>query len=93
MRIKCKGIPIDGYFFDTNNDCYIVSGVDFLFLGEIPFIASLSLEGNLWNVNCPLLEKIILKNLSKEKIEELNLFLNNFKNCNINYIQYTQENA
>ena len=91
LRIRCKGNPIGGYFFDTNNDCYVVSGVDFLPLGEIPFIAFIySEEYNGWSSDCPLPEKIILKNLDKSKVEYLDKFFENYKGLDFKYVQYTQ---
>lgn len=95
LQIRCKGTPVGGYFFDIHNDCYLVNGVDFLLLGDLPFIAFIqSSEYTTWSSNFPLSEKIIKKYLDKEKNEYLSKFYDNHhKDCEIHYLQYTQEEA
>ena len=65
QQISCdRGTPIGGYVYDSVNDCYYVSCLDYLPLGYIPvsFKVEMKDAGN-WFVPVPVPEKILKRYL------------------------------
>jgi hypothetical protein len=95
-RISCKkGIPLGGYVYDAQSDCYFVECSDFFHLGILPF--SFVLKGTdcgSWQSYVPMPESVIKANLTESQKKELKTFKNNFRSLNykINYIQMVSPN-
>jgi hypothetical protein len=95
-RISCKkGIPIEGYIYDAQSDCYFIECSDYLHIGNISvsFVAS-SKSRNCWKINVPLPENVIKKYLSETQKKDLKNFKAHFNNdeYTINYIQMVAPN-
>jgi hypothetical protein len=94
--ISCKkGIPIEGYVYDAQSDCYFIECSDFLHLGVIPFSFVIkSKSSQYWKTNIPIPESVIKKNLTDSQKKDLRNFKNHFKSDDyiINYVQMVSPN-
>ena len=95
-RISCKkGIPIEGYVYDAQSDCYFVECSDYLHVGVIPVSCVFtSKSGGSWKMNAPLPESVIKKYLTDGQKKDLKNFKGHFNNDDyvINYIQMVSPN-
>ena len=95
-RISCKkGIPIDGYVYDAQSDCYFIECADFLHLGAIPVSFVATAKNSLqWRMNLPLPESVIKKYLNPTQKKDLKTFKSHFKQdeYTISYIQMVNPN-
>ena len=94
LQIRCRGTPVGSSFFDSVNDCYIVPGANFLFVGNLPFIFVLnSTEHDGWSVPVPVPLTLAKKHLPQFGLDNLEKFLHNYKeDYTISYLQFIQEN-
>ena len=95
-RISCKkGIPIDGYVYDAQSDCYFIECSDYLHIGVIPVSCVISSKsGSSWKINVPLPETVIKKYLNESQKKDLKNFKGHFNNDEyvINFIQLVSPN-
>lgn len=95
-KIPCKkGVPIGGYVYDAQSDCYFVECADFLYLGVVPisFVAK-SKSSIQWQINVPLPENVIKRFLTQTQKKDLKTFKSHFKmeDYDISYIQMVNPN-
>lgn len=73
-EIPCfKGMPINGYIYNTSNDSYCVSCYDYIDIGSVPLSISLKVDNSPWFVKMPIPEDIIFSNIKlaqKRKIKQ-----------------------
>jgi len=95
-RLTCRnGLPIGGYVYDAQNDCYFVECADFLVLGAIPIAYVASFEGDVnWKSRVPISSSVIKKYLSPLQKQELKNFQKKFKSpkFRINFVQMVDPN-
>lgn len=95
-RISCKkGLPLGGYVYDSQADCYHVNCSDYLHLGFIPVSYIGKMNGLFhWSVKLPLPESIVKKYLTPLQKKELRNFRNHFsvEEFDIQYIQMIDAN-
>lgn len=85
-KISCKkGIPINGYVYDTAEDCYYIDCVEYYKIGIIPVAYAVCLKECAWQVHCPLPEAVIKKYLSNEQSQELKNFKQKYGSEEYNY--------
>lgn len=89
LKIDCdRGTPVGGHVYE--NDCYLISGVDFRPLGYIPVSFKLEAqEARFWSVQIPVPEDIIKKYLNDKQRENLESFQTVYKDEEYK-IQYLQ---
>lgn len=74
------GTPICNESHDIVRDCYYCSGVDYLYLGEIPVNISLRLDGvNGWLIDAPIPMNIIKRYMSEEQKSTFNKWKRKFR--------------
>ena len=80
-KLNCKnGIPIGGYIYDAQNDCYFYECADFLHLGTIPISLRLTLDGDLgWDTAMPVPPKSVVKMLNPSQRKSYTNFKRHFK--------------
>lgn len=95
-RISCKkGVPIEGYVYDAQSDCYFVECSDYLHVGVIPISCVVNSKcGSSWKINVPLPENVIKKHLTELQKKDLKNFKSHFKSDEyiIHYIQMVAPN-
>jgi len=78
-RISCrKGVPIKGYVYDTQNDCYHIECCDYMPLGYISL--SFYLRQNSWKIRLPIPEDLVINSLTESQKIDLEKFKSSFKN-------------
>jgi hypothetical protein len=95
-KVSCKkGIPINGYTYDSQTDSYHVDCADYLHLGYIPisFLANIK-DCSFWKTRVPMSENVIKKYLTILQKKELKNFKNHFKteHYEIHFIQMIDPN-
>lgn len=79
LKISCKlGIPVRGYTYDSQTDCYYLEGIDYLNLGSVPLSYKLATKDGSWQVKIPIPESLLLKNFDSLQKKDLLNFKNNF---------------
>ena len=95
-RLTCrKGLPIGGYIYDAQNDCYFVECADYLALGVIPIAYVASFDGDVnWKSRIPMPFSVIKKYLSPLQKQELKNFQKRFKapRFKINFVHMVDPN-
>jgi hypothetical protein len=95
-RINCrKGLPIGGYIYDSQSDCYYVDCADFLHLGSISVSYSMTVAGDdNWKQRVLMPEVVIKRFMSPLQKRELKNFQKRFKapKFKINFIQMVDPN-
>jgi len=90
-RITCKkGVPIQGYIYDSQTDSYLIECADFFHLGFIPVSYVVKQNGiYAWEVHVPMPESIIKRHLLPQQKKELQNFKKHFnsKEYMISYVQ------
>lgn len=96
LRISCKkGLPIGGYIYDNQADCYHVECTDYLHLGYVPVSFIAKVKGiKDWKIRVPMSESVIKKYLSSLQKKELRNFKNHFtaEKYDIQFIQMIDPN-
>jgi hypothetical protein len=89
-----KGIPIGGYIFDNQSECYILECTDYILLGQIPVAFKLEMRSANWKVRLPIPEALIKKHLNPIQKKDLMNFKNLFKQdeYEISFIQMVNPN-
>lgn len=95
-RINCKkGLPIGGYIYDSQSDCYHLECADYLILGYVPMSFSVKVKGfSGWQMRVPIPENILKKFFSTLQKKELKNFKNKFPltNYEIQFVQMVDPN-
>lgn len=96
-RINCrKGIPIGGYIYDSQSDCYYLECADFLHLGSIPVSYAMTLDGDdNWKQRVLMPESVLKKFMTPLQKRELRNFQKRFKSpkFKINFVQMVEPNT
>lgn len=94
-KVSCKkGVPLDGYIYDTKSDSYYFECNDFLHLGYIPISLILQIRGHDWNIRVPLAESVIQQYLEANQVRDLVQFKSQFAppEYRIQYVQMIEPN-
>lgn len=89
IRLSCKkGKPITKNCYDVTSDSYVINGMDYIKLGEVPYNFKLSLkDSNLFSIDIPVPERLLKRYLSEKQISNLEKFKSHYKNCRFEFIQ------
>jgi hypothetical protein len=95
-RINCKkGLPIGGYIYDSQSDCYHLECADYLPLGYVPMSFSVKVKGlSDWQTRVPMPENVLKKFFNSLQKKELKNFKNKFPltHYEIQFIQMIDPN-
>lgn len=95
-KLNCRnGIPINGYIYDAQSDCYFYECADFLHLGTVPVSLRLTLEGDLgWDTAMPIPPKSVLKLLNPSQRKAFSGFKRHFKSSeyDVSFVQMIHPN-
>ena len=95
-RIKCDGIAIGGYAYDSNSDTCYVEGCDYISLGLIPFSFTMKIKGaSRYQISIPLPESVIKRSLDVGQKRLLKKFSSKFSKdrYKIDFFQMTGVNS
>ena len=81
-KISCyQGCVLGGYAYDTQSDCYVISCVDYVYLGDIPFSLRMFVEeDSSWSCRVPVPSSKIKKYLSNSQKRDVKTFFSKFNN-------------
>jgi len=95
VRICCsRGIPIEGYVYDSQLDSYCITCYDYLLLGYIPISFTLELKSSCWKQKIPIAESVIENIITPSQRKEVDRFRSTFKieECSFEYVQMIDPN-
>lgn len=76
-KISCKkGVPMIGHVYDTIQDSYLISCVDFLLLGNVKIAAYVQSKTNLgWRIRVPVAVPLLEQNFDSSQRAEISRFM------------------
>jgi hypothetical protein len=95
-RIKCDGIAIGGYAYDSNSDMCYVEGCDYISLGLIPISFTMKIKGaSRYQISIPLPESVVKRSLDVGQKRLLKKFSSKFSKdrYKIDFFQMTGVNS
>jgi hypothetical protein len=95
-RIKCDGIAIGGYAYDSNSDTCYVEGCDYISLGLIPISFTMKIKGaSRYQISIPLPESVVKRSLDVGQKRLLKKFSSKFSKdrYKIDFFQMTGVNS
>jgi len=95
-RIKCDGIAIGGYAYDSSSDVCYVEGCDHMLLGLIPISLTMKIKGvSRYQISIPLPESVVKRHLNIGQKRLLKKFSSRFSRdkYKINFFQMTGVNS
>ena len=95
-RIKCEGIAIGGYAYDSSSDVCYVEGCDHILLGLIPISFTMKIKGvSRYQISIPLPEPVVKRHLDAAQKRLLKNFSSRFSKdrYKIDFFQMTGVNS
>lgn len=94
-KISCQqGVPIGGYVYNAQTDCYNIECSDFINLGYVSTSFCLNVENSEWECKIPIPDNVLPKFFSVDQKKDLKKFKSHFNMdlYKIKYIQFVDPN-
>lgn len=90
LHVPAKdGEPLQKSIHDTVRDCYIVNGIDWIYVGFVPINYQLVVEGiDDWSIEIPIPLKTLKRYLGSDEKRKLDQWTASFRDCYIGFLQF-----